>query len=104
MNSFGLSKLTFLQPIEARRNRRLGVVLLGREDVAEEGVFVCDQRRLESRLGVLVVLEGDWSGHCSFFNWFVALSISTPGSLRLTVAGNNFLGLIKMDWKEAVRV
>ena len=63
MKPLGLSKLTFLQPIEARRNRRLGVVLLGREDVSEEGVLVCDQGRLESLLGVLVVFEGDWSGH-----------------------------------------
>jgi hypothetical protein len=61
--SDALLKLTFLQPIEPRGNRRLGVVLLRREDVSEEGVFVCDQGRLESLLGVLVVLEGDWSGH-----------------------------------------
>ena len=67
MKPLGLSKLTFLQPIEARGNRRLGVVLLGREDVSEEGVLVCDQGRLESRLGVLVVLERDWSGHCLVF-------------------------------------
>jgi hypothetical protein len=55
--------LTFLQPIEARGNRRRGVFALGREDVAEEGVFVCDQRRLVVLLGVGVVLESDRGGH-----------------------------------------
>lgn len=37
-------------------------MLLGSSDVAEEGVFVCDEWRFELGLGLVVVLHCNWRG------------------------------------------
>jgi hypothetical protein len=50
----------------------LGIVALGCEDVAEESVFVGDERGFEGCLGGFGVFEGDGS-HC----WFVRCPLSS---------------------------
>lgn len=50
---------TFLETVEACGDWRLGIIAFGCEDVAEEGVFVGDERGFEGLLGVFVVFEGD---------------------------------------------
>lgn len=53
---------TFLQPVEAARDRALRVVLLRGGHVAKESVLVRDERWLEVLLLLGEVVHGDWAG------------------------------------------
>ena len=79
--------LTLFETIEAGRNWRLRIVLLGCEDVAEESVLVGDERGLEFCLRAFGVFEGDGS-HCERLSWVMSFGITRYRVLRVGLGGS----------------